>query len=126
MIEGIVDASGSAIVELNISGWRGSMTVSACMDTEFNGDVSLPFHIAVELGLNLVGRADVELGDGRVEREFTFSGVASIGGESREVEIFVSDSEDALIGRTWLSRGSLYINYVTGAVVILEEEIEGI
>jgi hypothetical protein len=86
----------------------------------------LPFHIAVDLGLNLVGRADVELGDGRVEREFTFSGVANIvGGESREVEIFVSDSEEVLIGRTWFSCGSLYINYVTRAVVI-EEDIEGI
>ena len=125
MIEGIVDENGSAIVELNVSGWRGSATVPACIDTEFNGDVSLPFYIAVDLGLNLVGRADVEIGDGRVEREFTFSGVASIGGESRKVEIFVSESEDVLIGRTWFSRGSLYINYMTGAVVI-EEEIEGV
>jgi len=124
MIEGIVDESGSAIVELNVSGWHGSTTVPACIDTEFNGDVSLPFHIAVELGLNLIGRADVELGDGRVEREFTFCGVAHIGGEPREVEIFVSDSEDVLIGRTWLNRGSLYINYVT-KVAVIEEEIEG-
>ena len=85
----------------------------------------MPFHIAVDLGLNLVGRADVELGYGRIEREFTFSGVASIGGVSREVEIFVSESEDVLIGRTWFSRGSLHINYVTKAVAI-EEEIEGI
>lgn len=83
----------------------------------------MPFHIAIDLGLNLAGRADVELGDGRVEREFTFSGVASIGSEPREVEIFVSDSEDVLIGRTWFSRSSLYINYVT-KVVVIEEKID--
>jgi predicted aspartyl protease len=123
MIRGYVNDAQNAIVEFTVSGLRGSDVLEGCIDTEFDGDVSLPFEVAATLGLDLFGRVHIELANGQIEREYTFLGVASIGGESREVEILVSDSDEALVGRTWLYDGSIYINYVTREVII-EEEVE--
>lgn len=120
MIQGCVDEYGTPEVELTVRGMRGAITTPATVDTGFDGEVSLPIELAVALGLELVGFAFIELGDGTVNRELVFLGTASIGGVQKEIEIFLTDSEEALLGRGWFAEGSLYINFQTGELIIGE------
>jgi predicted aspartyl protease len=121
MIRGYIDEEDHAVVDVTVSGLRASLVLPAYLDTEFNSDLSLPTSIAVTLGLDLTGEAEVILADGRVVRELTFRGVADLGEEPREVEIFLSDSPEALVGRTWLHGRVLHANYAQGEFVIEDE-----
>jgi len=121
MIRGYIDEEDHAVVDVTVSGLCASLVLPAYLDTEFNGDLSLPTSIAVTLGLDLTGEAEVILADGRVVRELTFRGVADLGEEPREVEIFLSDSPEALVGRTWLRGRVLHANYAQGEFVIEDE-----
>jgi len=53
----------------------------AVVDTGFDGAVCLPVSIAVNLGLELVGREFVEYADGRVVRELLFGARCSFWGK---------------------------------------------
>jgi len=43
---------------LDVSGSRGSIRITAIIDTGFDGYVCLPTSVAVQLGLELVSQAD--------------------------------------------------------------------
>ena len=118
MIRGHIDEQNSIIVDVTVSGMRGSVVLPAHLDTEFSEDLSLPTSIAVTIGLDLIDEIQVELGDGRIVQQLSFLGVANLGEGPREVEILLSEADVALIGRTWLHGRVLYAHYATGEVVI--------
>lgn len=122
MIQGWIDEEDHAVVEVTVSGLRGSVVLSAFLDTEFSEDLSLPTSVAVTLGLDLTGEAEIALADGHIVRQLTFRGVADLGEEPREVEILLSDSGDTLVGRTWLQGRVLHANYARGEFVIEDEK----
>jgi hypothetical protein len=72
----------------------------------------------------LVGFLSVELADGSTKEELVFRGTGKISDNQREIEILLTDSEEALLGLSWFAEGSLYINFQTGELII-EEVIEG-
>ena len=102
--------------ELEIMGSRGSMPITAIIDTGFDGYVCLPISIAVHLGLELVSQGSVELADGTVKTELLFSGAVQFLGERRTVQIYLTDSEDALIGTSLLADCRLLIDFQAGTV----------
>jgi predicted aspartyl protease len=63
-------------VDIEVIGMRRTVTVTALLDTGFDGDVCLPITLAVSLGLELVAQGWVEYADGRRERELAFAGTA--------------------------------------------------
>lgn len=123
MIRGYIDENGMPVVNVTVGGIRSQITISALVDTGFDGYVCLPVELAVSLGLELVTSIPVEMADGSIKDELVFCGTGSIGGAQREIEIFLTDSDEALIGLSWFAKGSLYINFQTGELII-EEVIE--
>ena len=124
MIQAYFDDSGNPKVKIAVGGSRMQMEVAALIDTGFNGYITLPSTIATQLGLELTSVTWVELADGSVIRNSVFSGHATFGGQSQEVEIMLTDSDEALIGTSLLSNYQLTIDFVNRTIEIKEVQPE--
>jgi len=122
MIRGYITDSGAPLVDVTVAGIRRQAVIPALVDTGFDGDLSLPIGIAVGLGLELVLSITIDLGDGTIkENELVFAGMARLGdGKPRRVEILLTTSQEALVGRSWFREGSLSMNFKTGELAIEE------
>lgn len=119
MIEGCIDRSGSAYVELNVAGMRAEARIEAILDTGFNGGLSLPLSVAVPLGLELLYASRFELADGTiVEDELVFGGRLLWYGKYVDVEIVLTRSDEALLGTALLADMEVKLDYVHGKVWI--------
>jgi clan AA aspartic protease len=107
-----------AYADIQAVGLRGAQTVTAVVDTGFDGELCLPIEIAVGLGLELVGTEFVEYADGRIERELLFRGSVQFLGETKTIRIALTESEDALLGMALLKGRTLLIDCDTGGVRI--------
>jgi predicted aspartyl protease len=85
----------SPTFDVAVMGSRARIPITAVIDTGFEGYVCLPTGVAVRLGLELVGEADVELADGSVKSQLVFSGSVHFLGQTREVHIYLTNSDDA-------------------------------
>jgi clan AA aspartic protease len=121
-MQGYIDKDRLCRAEITVIGGRQIIVVDAVVDSGFNGDLCLPAQAAIQLGLELYGMQRIELADGTKKRELFFTGEAVFDGEPRGVEIFLTDSGDALIGAGLLLDHILTINYVDQAVEITRKE----
>ncbi len=103
-MEGYIDEYGQARVDVDIIGRKKQITMDPVIDTGFDGDLCLPLPTAIQLGLELSGSIKVELADGAIKRELVFSGSIKFGEETKDVEITLTNSEDALLGTGMFSR----------------------
>jgi clan AA aspartic protease len=103
-------------VGLEVIGVRGPVAIKAVIDTGFDGELCLPTKLAVTLGLVLVGKQAVELADGSHKWELVFSGSVRFLGRRRKVSIYLTDSEDALLGTRLLADCRLTIDFPNGTV----------
>ncbi len=111
-IQGYLDESYQPRVAITVHGIRGNLTTDAVIDTGFDGDLSLPIPVAVELGLELYGAQRVQLADGSIKSELVFIGQAGFMNQpNQEVEILLTEAEEALIGVGFLSDWHLEINF---------------
>ena len=92
------------------------MHVQAVIDTGFSDELSVPVEIAVALGLELCGTRKFMLGDGSVRKELTFSARVRWLNEERDVEILLTESEEALLGRMLMDDCRLTIDFAKGTV----------
>jgi predicted aspartyl protease len=117
-----IDDFGYPRVNVTVTGARRKVTLPALVDTGFDGYLSLPIRIAVDLGLELIASFSIELADGTVlEDQPVFSGRGCLDrGRPREIEIVLTGCEEALVGLNWLREGSLFINFKKGEMVIEE------
>jgi len=92
------------------------MPITAIIDTGFDGYVCLQISIAVHLGLDLVSQGSVELADGTVKTELLFAGSVRFLGATRPVQVYLTDSEDALIGTSLFADCRLLIDFRAGTV----------
>lgn len=99
-----------------VRGARRKVTVTAVIDTGFDGDICLPTKVATELGLELIGAASVELADGSQHKELVFRGSAVFLGKRRRVEILLTESEEALLGTGLLAGCRMSVDFDTGKV----------
>lgn len=88
----------AAYVGIEFVGLRRSEQLMAIVDTGFDGAVCLPISVAVTLGLELVGWEFVQYADGRIARELLFRGVVQFQNSAHEVNISLTESEEALVG----------------------------
>jgi len=82
MVTGFIDDAGHPKVELTVVGKRGEITLIPTIDTGFDGQLCLPTEVAIQLGLELIGRLFIELADGTRQRSLVFSGLVEIGATS--------------------------------------------
>ena len=121
-MQGYVDKNRLCRAEITVIGGRQAVAADAVVDSGFNGDLCLPTQIATQLGLELCGLQRIELADGTKKKDLLFAGEAIFDGERKWVEIFLTDSEDALIGAGLLLDHILTIDYVDQTVEITRKE----
>ena len=120
MIRGYFDDVGQPRIAVSIFGNRGELTIDAVIDTGFDGSLCLPLSLAIPLGLELHGRINYELADGTIKRELTFEATIRLGEAMNQVEISLTESEDALLGSELLDGYVLEIDYGNRTVEIRE------
>jgi len=102
-------------------GSRTRVPITAIIDTGFEGSICLPTVLAVRLGLELTGQTEVELADGTIRRQLVFGGSVHLLGETREVAIYLTDSDDALLGTALLDGCRLTIDFPMGKVKLVRK-----
>ncbi|MGB7532568.1 MAG: clan AA aspartic protease [Halobacteriota archaeon] len=102
-MKGYIDEYGQGRVRVEVMVRKMEMVVDAVIDTGFDEYLCLPVQIAIQLGLELSDTMEVELADGTIKKEMVFSGSAKFGEETRDVEITLTESRDALIGTRMFS-----------------------
>ncbi len=100
--------------QIEVIGSRQTVTLTAIVDTGFDGDFCLPTRHAVQLGLELIGEQIVELADGTRRKELIFAGSVRFLGETREVKLMLTNSEDALIGTRLVNHYRVSIDFPGG------------
>jgi clan AA aspartic protease len=96
----------------------GGEAIECVVDTGFDGGLMLPRAFADHLQIPVTGRLAFETVGGT--RLFAMVGLASIEwlDEVRQIEVIISDANDALIGTELLEKTMLTIDYVSGEVTI--------
>jgi predicted aspartyl protease len=115
---GYFDKFSHPRVRLIVKGLRKSLRNDPVVDTGFDGDLCLPVKMAIQLGLELSGESIVELADGSRKQELSFLGSVFWQGQERLVKIFLTNSEDALIGSGLMQGRKLAIDYVNHTVAL--------
>ena len=116
---GEVNSSREALVEIRLG---GGQRFECVIDTGFNGDLMLPRLFIDRLGIPIRGRMVFEIvGGTSLIAPVAYANIEWLD-EQREVEIIVSDGDDALIGTQLLAETTLSINYVTRIVSISKGE----
>lgn len=77
-----------------------------------DGWICLPVPIAIHLALELYGSQTVELADGTRKRELVFTAQVVLGDEQKQIDIILTESEDALLGTGLLADSVLTIDFV--------------
>jgi clan AA aspartic protease len=118
------DGSVNAQLEawLRVQSINGEI-IECLIDTGFNGALVLPRAEAVRLNLAILGRVPI-IGVGRARM------VADIAeleiewlGQSRAVEVIISDGDDSLLGTELLDGSRLVVDYVAYTVTVSDEVI---
>lgn len=124
MIEGYIDIAGRPMVDIIAIGAEEEIPLSAIVDTGFNGDIYLPTRVAVRLGLKLNDTFPVEFADGSIKEELVFVGKVKWGNQVKTVGVFLTQSDDALVGTGLLKDSELKIGFLSKNLVIQKEELK--
>lgn len=110
-MNGYFDEYGHPRIEISVIGIRATCSIEAVIDTGFDGDLCLPIQIAIQLGMELRDILYIELADGTIKDELVFAGAINWEGETKEVRVILTSSEDALIGIGLLAEKRLEIDF---------------
>ena len=111
-IRGRLDAYHQPRVAITVRGARRDVTLEVVIDTGFDGQLCLPVSLAVEIGLELYGAQQTQLADGSIKSDLVFLGQAGfVGQRTQEVEILLTESDDALLGVGFLMDWRLEIDF---------------
>jgi clan AA aspartic protease len=103
---------------VEVIGSRGKAAFDAIIDTGFSGDVCLPVAVAIGLGLELVGQTSIELADGTLKSDLVFEGKVRFLGEQIDVDVYLTNRDEALIGTGLLESCRLTIDFDKNKVKI--------
>jgi clan AA aspartic protease len=118
------DGSVNAQLEawLRVQSTNGEI-IECLIDTGFNGALVLPRAEAVRLNLTVLGRVSI-IGVGRARQ---IADIAELEiewlGQSRAVEVIISDGDDSLLGTELLDGSRLVVDYVAYTVTVSDEVI---
>ena len=120
MIEGAVNAHYEAVVRLSLLNSSGqTRDIDAVVDTGYNGFLTLPPALVVELGLTRLGQKSLILANGRRDVFDTYGATVFWDGQSRFVD---ADEADAapLLGMSMLDNHDLSIQVRDGGRVVIQ------
>jgi predicted aspartyl protease len=114
---GNVNSFREALIEIRLLNAEG---IECVVDTGFDGGVMLPRTFAERLQIPVIGRLAFEMVGGT--RLFAQVGLAEIEwlDRVRQIELIISEGNDALIGTELLAGTILTVDYVAGIVTISE------
>jgi clan AA aspartic protease len=118
------DGSVNAQLEawLRVQSTNGEI-IECLIDTGFNGALVLPRAEAVRLNLTVLGRVSI-IGMGRARQ---IADIAELEiewlGQSRAVEVIISDGDDSLLGTELLDGSRLVIDYSAYTITVSDEVI---
>lgn len=116
------DGSVNAQLEawLRVQATNGEI-IECLIDTGFNGALVLPRADAVRLSLTVLGRVPI-IGVGRAR---LVADIAELEiewlGQSRAVEVIISDGDDSLLGTELLDGSQLIVDYIAYSVTVSDE-----
>ena len=123
MIRGYFDDEVHPVIPVQLRGPRGAIEVILAIDTGFDDDICIPVSTAIALGLPLGGVRFIEMIDGSIKKEFIFEAECQMGDLPLRnvhfvhrrlrltVNVYITESEDGLIGAGMLQDMKLEIDY---------------
>ena len=111
MIEGYLDEAKRPRIDISVDGRSSSLSLEAIIDTKFDGDICLPVEIAVQMGLEPAEVVEVRKPDGEIVNKILFAGKMEWFKEGIDIDIFIHDTKDVLLGTRLLQECKLEINY---------------
>jgi clan AA aspartic protease len=117
--DGSVNAQLEAWLRVRSSGGE---IIDCLIDTGFDGALVLPRGEVTRLNLTILGRVPI-IGVGRVR---AIADIAELEvewlGETRAVEVIISDGDDSLLGTELFDGSRLLVDYINYTVTISDEE----
>ncbi len=115
------DSDGRPTIDIEVSnpiGWKASVT--ALIDTGFDGFLSLPILEAFPIGLLLRGMMPIMLADGSTQDNLYCLGRIAFDGEERDGTILIDWQGSALVGMDFIRtfRRALLVNPVNGIITL--------
>lgn len=117
-MESFFDRNGHPKVKLTVGGRKRSGDIDAVLDTGFDGYLSLPVSMAVQLGLELIGTDTVQYADGRTARELVFTVSVKMSGKDKLVPTTLTDSVEALAGTALFSGMKVSFDFASKRISI--------
>jgi clan AA aspartic protease len=119
VIQGQVSPDQEAVISLEVQDTQGgSVTVSAVVDTGFNGSLTLPASVIQTLSLQLQGTRDALLADGSSLRLDVYRGVVIWDGRPEVIQILGAEG-GALVGMGLLHGYELRVEVLDGGTVTI-------
>lgn len=118
MIGGMV-RNLEAVVGLRVDGVSRSVDVSAVVDTEFTGELTLPMALVIELRLGFEADVEAALADSTIVHAEEYAGIVEWIGIDRPVTI-VAGEADVLLGMLLMNGHDLCVEIVEGGSVRIE------
>lgn len=120
MITGTVTPDREAVISLEVIGSdSGRRTVTAVIDTGFNGFLTLPSDLVSALHLLFAGNRRATLGDGSVVELDLFLATLVWGGQECDVLVLQADG-GPLVGMALLYGNRVLLDVVDGGSVTIE------
>ena len=118
MLRGFFDSAGRPRLAITLTSRRSARQLDALIDTGFTGALTVPVELAVELGPELAGRANVELADGTLRRELLFIATVTLDQSPQRVHVGLTSSDDALIGTGLLAGRRLIMDFGKSTITV--------
>jgi clan AA aspartic protease len=112
------DEFGQPRVEIEVRGSQARVQVEALLDTGFDGELSLPVGIAIQLGLELRDVVAVELADGTIRDELVFRGHLIAEGREVEISLLLTHGQEPLMGTGLLRDRRVVLDFGRGEAEI--------
>lgn len=119
MMQGRVNQRCEAVISVVVRGRGPIKSIDAVIDTGFNGFLSLPITVIVELDLPWNYRDRATLGDGSETLFDVYSAEAIWNGQYREIEVNAAETEP-LLGMRMLKGYRLQVDTIEGGLVTIE------
>ena len=119
MIEGIVNNYDEPIIKLDIILSNiTSKTITAIIDTGFNGYISIPATFIEQSDWDFIGTEEYELANGEIVEEKVYIGKIFFDGDELQVFSLTNRSKDVLIGTKILKNKILKVDFKDSKVII--------
>ena len=117
-MEGVVNAAGQPVLQLQLKGPGVRLAVDAILDTGFSGSLTLSPDAIAKLGLISAGTRRARLGDGQIVEFAVYLATLEWFGTDREITVLSSDA-GTLIGMALLQGTRLTMEVIPGGKVVI-------